>query len=233
MERLLLFLLSIAYVTALCVGDPAHAQNPTFRAQNTTVAVVASFPFNGIIDNFDRANEGPPLSASWTDTIVVGEGGFKVNFDVAQGDTGGFNSTYRNTAVYGPDVEAYLTLPASSQADVYLRIVAEGTAGVDGYSIDANETTDLFRVFRIDDGVYTQLGADISTTIGIGDSFGATIIGTTITVYHCGLGMGCGVSEAGWTVIDTRTDATYSAAGRIGIGVSGSGIVDDFGGGSR
>jgi hypothetical protein len=82
-------------------------------------------------------------------------------------------------------------------------------------------------VYRVDDNSNTLLGSSFSQAFTDGDSIGITHVGSTITIYF--------KSGAGsWTSLGTRTDGTYTGAGRIAIGGfdSTSLTFDDFGGGA-
>jgi hypothetical protein len=61
----------------------------------------------------------------------------------------------------------------------------------------------------------------------LGDKLGLECIGSTIAAY---------VFQSGaWSQLGTRTDSTYSAAGKIGVRLSDAGSnsrIDDFGGGT-
>ena len=183
-----------------------------------------SFPVNGILDNFNRADTGPPPSANWTTSWRASSGGFLVSGNTVRGNAAGDNSTYWNVQNFGPDVEVYGTIIGSpaSYRGVAARLVSEGTAGVDGYEVVVADNT--FYITRWDNDAQTTLGASIAQSISDGDSFGMSIVGSTITAYHK-------PAAGSWTVIGTRTDSTYSAAGKIGLR-SENVFWDDFGGGS-
>ncbi len=109
---------------------------------------------------------------------------------------------------------------------VVARTVNLGGGTLNGYYLFVNSTS--AKLYRIDSGTNTQLGADFTQTIATGDSFGMSLVGSTITVYFK-------AAAGSWTSLGTRTDATYSAAGKIGIrGADGTNIslADDFGGGT-
>lgn len=203
-------------------GGTSKIGGVTKRA--STAGGGCSFPCSAILDNFNRANGGPPPSASWTTAWRPSTTGFTVDTNTIVGSTGGDNSTYWNTT-FGPDVEVYVTMTDSTSGSyrgLAARLVSEGTSGVDGYEIVAfgNE---IF-VQRVDDNSNTTLGTVISQTYTIGDSMGMSIIGSTITVYYK-------VGAGAWTSLGTRTDSTYSAAGKIGLR-SENIHWDDFGGGT-
>lgn len=184
-----------------------------------------SFPTTSILDFFDRSNQGPPPSTNWTTGWRPSSTGFQVDTNQCLGSAVGDNTQYWNVANFGPDVEVYATVKSGSSANYYglsARLVAEGTAGVDGYEVVLFNNEVLVR--RFDDNAETTLGAAFSQTFTLGDSFGMSIIGSTITVYYK-------VGAGNWAALGTRSDSTYSAAGKIGMR-SENVAWDDFGGGT-
>lgn len=183
-----------------------------------------SFPVNGVLDNFNRTDQGPPPSASWSARIFTTDTQFKVASNVLIQDANGAGN-YWNTS-FNANQEAYITgiTGLADGTEIWMRIAGPDTAGVDGYVINIYSGASGVRVFRIDDGSYTQLGATISQSFTNGDSFGAAMSGDTITIYYK-------VGAGAWASIGTRTDATYTAGGFIGVRAEVL-AGDDFGGGS-
>lgn len=188
------------------------------------------FPTNGILDSFNRADEGPPPSASWTSIVnsVAEDAGLRVSSNELRAVNSNLNSAYLN-ANYGPNVEGYMTLRNNSTVDrmgFYFRF---DPATDNGYSVLARgaSPSNTIRVYRVTAGAFNQLGADISQTIAVGDSLGLTMISDTITVYYK-------VGAGSWTALTTRTDSTYTGAGKLGVAIWDDidGTVDDFGGGN-
>lgn len=185
------------------------------------------FPTTGLLDNFNRGNEGPPLSANWTAVAtghqVVG------NAAVPGGESFGVVSMY-NVSTYGADCEAYVTLAThiTARMGVILRgtTLVEGTW--DGYYVVAFTNTDDIVIERVDDDARTQLGAAVAFVWADGDKIGGEAIGGTIKGYIDDGG-------AGWAEKISRDDATYGAAGYVGIRsyvTAGGAEYDDFGGGT-
>jgi len=189
-------------------------------------AAAVSFPVNAELDNFNRANEGPPLSANWTNTITVGDGGMKVDTNAAIGNTTGFNSAFWNVTTFGPDCEAFVTIGSGDYGGTYVRLATPGTAGVDGYHFQYYVTGSQVQIIRIDNGVGTVILTVNGVTIDSGDKVGGTSISTTHTIWFKD---GAGA----WTNMGSVVDATYGAAGNIGIGQQSTVTLDDFGGGTR
>lgn len=186
------------------------------------------FPTTSVIDNFNRANEGPPPSANWSGPIRPGQPRLKVvtNQVVANADDNA--EDYWSNATFGPDSEAYITIPTFSNdhSSVYLRLQAPGTAGVDGYRELSSAFSSVTQIYRVDDTVHTQLGADISQAWSNGDAHGADIVVSTITAYRK-------PSGGSWGSLGTRTDNTYAGAGNIGLNMNSINQTgDDFGGGT-
>jgi len=183
-----------------------------------------------ILDNFNRTNEGPPPSASWSAPVANGDAshyvrgnGIGTNTDDSQ------TSSYWNVTTYGPDVEACTTLTDITTSTLHgpmVRIVNPNNASTaGGYMATALDGTSATRIYRLDGTTYTQLGADISTTWANGDAICIRAVSTTIEAWRK-------PSGGSWGLLDSRTDSTYTAAGYSGVfsyGGSGAGLGDDFG----
>jgi hypothetical protein len=181
-----------------------------------------AFPTTGILDDFNRSDEGPPPSASWADIL----NGLKVVSNECAGDNAGGNISYWKVAT-GADCEVYWTLVnAEYTQGVVMRLADVGAIGtLDGYEVLTTSALTV-AVFRIDNGVETKLGADVSQAVGAGDKLGARMEGTTLHVWYDDGG-------AGWGEIGDRLDETYQGGGYIGgviVGTSQRG--GSFGGGT-
>lgn len=198
------------------------------------------FPTTPVLDNFNRANEGPPPSASWSSDDISTALGSQLEVVSSAYCTSIVDNTWRGGAwgtQFGPNCEVYMTMqqwPANNYRSVFwLRLQNIGTNTPDGYNIqfrrlDGNPGFDV-QVYRSDDGVQTLIGATYSNFDGVvsgGSKIGANMIDDTIDVYFN--------SSGSWSSLITRTDATYNVAGYIGISTQDSftTIWDDFGGGT-
>jgi len=187
-----------------------------------------SFPQNGIIDNFNRADEGPPPSASWGGLVFPASDGEAVISNVCACPSGaaGFASSYYNTS-YGPDCEVYVKIAAVSNFEgCLLRVSNPNNASITGYELLA-KSDNTIRVRRFDNsGSATQIFT-VAQAVANGDSVGMNAIGNVITVYY--------KSGAGaWTSMGTADGSAYTSAGFLGVetdGTSGA-TLDDFGGGT-
>ncbi len=194
-----------------------------------------SFPTTGILDNFNRANVGPPPSASWSQAFSGVFGQFKVvsNRAAVNSLVSGYAENYYNAASYGGDCEAYVTIvtkPANTTIfGLGIRMVdLVGAVNPDGYMLflSALSGTDTLQIDRIDNGVRNILGTAVSQEVSNGDAIGIRAIGSALTCWYK-------ASGGSWTQLFSRTDATYSAAGRIEIiTTSAATVLDDFGGGT-
>lgn len=188
-----------------------------------------SFPTTSVIDNFDRANNPTSLGPPWTATVYGSEPsvmGINNNQAVPSGD-GIASSAYYDPSDYGPDCEAYVdfsTITVSGVAYLYARLNWAGT--VDGYRIRFTTTTCRFQ--RIDNGVNTTLGSDTSVTFADGDSGGLEMVSDSLNAHQ--------KTGGSWSLIDSRTDATYAGAGKTGIGTDNGSTfpvkLDNFGSGT-
>ena len=194
-----------------------------------------SFPTTPVLDTFNRTAEDPLSDGGkWTNNFE-GSGSLKTDGTTCAISSGTSGQAVRNDVTPGPDCEVYVTQSAepdvgSGSIALYARLVNLGAGTTDGYTLDCpreRSGTDEWRLFRRDNGVDTQLGASFLQEVINGDSMGLEIVGSTLTVYYRSQG-------GGWTSLGTRTDATYSAAGSIGVFLNGSTspVVNDFGGGT-
>lgn len=187
------------------------------------------FPTTGILDNFNRADENP--ITGWTALF----NGFRVVSNAMKGTTAGSNFAYYSAATYGPDCECYMTIatkvPTGGAMAVLARLVDTGSIGtIDGYILNVAVAagTDTITIQRLDNGVGTTLGSSISQEVSNGDSIGIECIGSSISCWYK-------ASGGSWTNLGTRTDSTYTAAGRVGVSTTTdtSESFDNFGGGTR
>jgi hypothetical protein len=191
-------------------------------------------PFGTVLDTFDRANEGSPPSSSWTDAWADASGGLRVVSNSCRMSTSGFarDSSYWNTT-FGPNCEVFATMSVKDSFGdgdpaLGLRLVDMG-ASTDGYFLGIDRSgSSVHQIVRLDNGTGTALGANISLVWSAGDSFGFEAIGPILKAYHK-------PSGGRWAVFAVREDATYTAAGKIGLAISGTNTdaeVNDFGGGT-
>jgi hypothetical protein len=183
-----------------------------------------AFPANGVIDNFNRANEGPPMTG-WANIVS----GLVVSSNACAPSSTGTRSGYYSTILTEADCEVFVTVvtaPANNRNVTLLARVHDvsGTS-FDGYGLRLNKVsgTDTLQIVRIDNGSLTNLGSAISQEIASGNKIGLEIVGSTLTAYVD--------TGSGWTAVGNTTDSTYNVAGYLGIDIGGSGTLDDFGGG--
>ncbi len=178
-----------------------------------------AFPTVTLKDDFNRANEGPPPSASW---VTSNGTGVSVNGNTCRGSGAGFDAATWNT-VYGPDMEAELEIAQVPTDAVYheltLRQQTANSYASDHYEIDivpvAGANNDTIEVWKSVSTVFTQLGATINlgADFAVGSKWGGSVIGTTITAYFNGASVGtrtdsdiAGAGYAGFLLTDTTTD---------------------------
>lgn len=194
----------------------------TSSCNNTTV-----FPLTPVLDAFTRAN-----GAVGTNFNVY-SGGFNItsNAITPSGGAASSNIAIWSLASFTEDQEAYIKMTTKGSNGDNIALYLRGNlASLNSYVVVALPASNEINVYRLDAGSATQLGATISQSLSSGDSVGASIVGSTITVYYK-------ASAGSWTALTTRSDSTYSTGSQIGfgstVGASTADIVlDDFGGGS-
>ena len=191
---------------------------------------IMAFGDTGILDDFNRSDEGPPPSSDWTVFLLDGHEVVSNQLEQGSSQTQG---SYWNVETFGPDCEVFITYAdrriGNPYPSVALRITDPGSTW-EGYGIQWHRTGTTLTVSRYDDGSGTQLGADITapSNPADGDKWGASMTGDTITVYTD--------TGSGWESEGTRVEDTYDAAGYIGFFSYDNGAnrnsFDDFGGGT-
>ena len=193
------------------------------------------FPTTGILDNFNRANEGPPPTG-WTAWISPG---MLVSTNQMAPQDAGDNGAYWSTSMTGPDVEAWITIatqpgtasPCASLVAARLDPAGGGSVG-NCYAVQLNNLsgTDTVQIISVAASVNTVL-ATFNQEMGNGHKLGIQCIGSVI---HAWADVG-----GGWIELGNVTDTTWAGTGnnnKIGVynkgdASSAAARYDDFGGG--
>lgn len=173
-----------------------------------------AFPVGVIVDDFNRANESPAIN--W---LTVGDASTRVSGN--EWSTTATNATDNvyawNAATYGPDVDASVLWGSYGGSGSYWGVclfVASsipGSSTRDGYEVSYNIDIGQLSLWRIDNGVYTQLGSDyFPSSFGVGDSMGIRRLGSTVEAY---LKIGAG----SWTSVISAIDSTYQVTMKGGL----------------
>ena len=206
------------------------------------IAVLAgsafAFPVNGIIDNFNRADESPLTDGgAWTrfDTTAL-PGTLKVVGNQCLLNAAATGSGYyRNPAMY-IDAEVYCTIvtkPADTMTmELVVRLQGTVTTSPNGYKLRLVPAagTDVITLRRMTAGVTTQL-ASFSQEVSNGDSLGLSVAGTVLTAWY----RSGGGAWASLGTYDFSGDATkYTLQGFVGVTIwpNAGAVIDGFGGGN-
>jgi hypothetical protein len=191
-----------------------------------------TFPTTSLLDNFNRAN-GVIGAPNWAQPVYDAETSrIEITSNQIFGDAAGATSrshAYWSPATFGPDSEAYLTIPTVDTQvrtiGLFLRLQTPGSAAADGYDLEYLLSSGTWQINRIDNGAFTALGSSAVSTLIAGDKMGFEAIGNKLTGYR--------ITAGGWTSIVTATEATYPSAGNIGVRFDASlARGDDFSGGT-
>ncbi len=196
-----------------------------------------TFPTNGVLDDFNRSNTGPPPSASWSNYL----NGLSVYNNTVVRGSGSENISYWNEDM-GLDQEAYFTFNGAAGVSMGVVLKFDPSAGT-GYIIfyysgngnvyigkltDSSTATIYSRCVN-GSATCTRLDYFSAGSFAAGDSLGAHIDAAGhIAVYK--------ESGGTWTEVGNVTDGTY-AVGKIGLQITSNSTVagalaDDFGGGN-
>lgn len=190
-----------------------------------------SFPANGIIDNFDRADE-TPLAGNWSTPVDVGDISNNLVSNQVKQTTNGFASNWWNPATFGPDAEAYMDYPTAGNGAkrfaLWIKTAFENTSSLNGYSLTIN-SSGSWNLWKTVAGTITNL-ATSGHGFAAGRKAGINYIGGTVSTYEY---------SGSWnqTPVMQVTDNAIPDPGHVGFaqsksGASASSIFDNFGGGT-
>lgn len=187
-------------------------------------------PMTAVLDTFDRTAEDPlTFGGLWSTSEIVSTTatGLQTDGDQVHSDGGAGPAAYW-VASFGANQEAYITWDiagGSTALRLYISIQSAGSTGADGYNILFNPSGGVIELYRVDDAVNTQIGADITQANDTGDAGLLRKVGSTLSV---------GFSDDGgaWSTIRSDTDSTYSG-GNVGLRmVTSTHRGNNFGGGT-
>ena len=203
----------------------------TQPATYTATYTNTGFPTTAVLDNFNRANTGPPPSANWVNELGSG---FKVVNTVVVPDTYGNKQDHGSTwnTPFGADQEAYFTFKSfpttgnGGETCVMLRLQTANSSTANRYEVCAfyspagNDTVQIWK--QVNANWTKTYERSIGRDFTAGDIFGASIIGSVIKIYLNG------------SVVASTAAPDITGSGYIGIASYhlSSGTYDDFGGGN-
>lgn len=197
------------------------------------------FPVGMLLDDFNRANVGPPPSSQWTNNLFPGESGLKVFSNNLIGNIAGdntFSNSYWNVRNYGPAVDAWfqvatthITTPARR---ILIAVRITNIGAVNGYTggVDIDTAVAIPHAWFIDrwtNGVRTNIAnAPFSRTLNSLDWIGVRALRNKISVWHSAGGVR-------WKMVLSVNDDAHRTAGRVGLRVEdGTFRPDNWNGGS-
>ena len=202
------------------------------RADGSTSWVVRDpfFPVEDVKDNFNRANEGPPPSASWTSGAkgVTGLGEHVVSGNQLK-NTAQYAYSYYSALELGDDCEAYITLASNWNGTADLALALADTATVTSASWNCYEvyvsTANTYEISKSVAGTKTVL-TNGALTLSVGDSVGIRRIGNRVVLLRRPSGGGWGyVAHA----VDSTHTGPYYAAVYMDGKADASQTLDNFG----
>ncbi len=205
---------------------PATATNTPGPATATNTPVPgAGFPSTGVVDNFNRANGS--VGSAWSGTTA----GYSISSNQLRVGSSGEQHIYWNSASFGADQEAYVTLSTinSSAAEIGLVLKSQSSSGYNAGLIEVLYNPGPQRVqvwtFQSSQG-WVQRGANLPVTFVNGDQFGARAKANgQVEVYKNGVLVG---------TRDVTAWPNYAQGGYIGLFMydASNTILDNFGGGT-
>jgi hypothetical protein len=196
-----------------------------------------AFPTTSVLSTFDGANE-EPLSegGNWAGPIRAASASLGacrlVSNTVGPSTVGGISTSesYWTPTTFGADQEVFCTVSAAATGtqgfSIWCRLQQEGADTVDGYNLSYTHGTG-FRMFRIANAAFSQVGSTNTQAVSTGDAAGLSVIGTSLEMWYK-------ASGGSWTSLGTGTNSDVAGAGKLGISISQATAavrLDAFGGG--
>ena len=185
------------------------------------------FPTTPILDDFNRPDEGPPPSASWT--TPTDQNGVRVVSNRAQVQAGASSEGFAawTASTFGPDCEVYCDVAAATGTWA-LKLMARAPSALDliANRYFLNATNAGLQILKTVDNAQTLLASLVRSNVQ-GESFGLSVIGNTLSAYYKPI-------AGSWTLGVTATDSSFQDAGYIGLSAdagSPAKASDNFGGG--
>lgn len=175
-----------------------------------------SFPTTSVLDSFNRADAGPPPSASWE----VFSTGWKVVSNQCVSSISGAAMFW--ATLFGADVESFFTYISGNGFAVFLRY--DNAIG-NAYFVYVSGS--FYELFRRDTGfIDTQIASyDNIVNFVSGDKIGISALGSKIGTWLKPIGNV-------WRNTNLITDSTYNANKDIVYYADdATATIDDFGGG--
>jgi fibronectin type 3 domain-containing protein len=166
------------------------------------------FPRTPLLDSFARP--AGALGTSWQSPGLADPGTVTiVSSGVTKSGSGASSATW-STQTFGPDQEAYLTVPilpsGSNFFQVAGRVSTLSASTVSCYFLRVTPSTGIWDLRKKVNGAGSSSMKTFSATFAAGDSAGLQIIGSTITAYRK---PGAGA----WTSVGSTTDTAIPGAG--------------------
>lgn len=186
------------------------------------------FPVTSVLDAFNRANEGPPPSSSWSNAfqaslqVVSNE---LVGGDISREGAAGWNTPFASV-----DLEMFTTIGSVALTDgggpfaLLFRMQVPNDYLQDHYRLKVQNSGGLgfIEIVRFQSGSGTSVGFSyLSGSIAVGDQIGVSVIGSLFRVYWKG------------SLVLSYTDSGITTGNYVGLWVI-TGLAttfDNFGGG--
>ena len=199
-----------------------------------TPTVVSYAPVTPVLDNCNRTEAGPMTNGGiWDGPIDADELGTleATGTTCSKSSVTGAGSVY-STALYGPDMEAYLTIGSTATTGalhLYVRLTDVellSPLGAEGIGAAIDEAADTLQLVRLDNGTHTAISALVTQETSTGDIVLLRAFDETISLIYCPGGINCVVKA-------TATETTYLDVGRLGFrSNTQANTLDNFGGGT-
>lgn len=181
-----------------------------------------------LLDSFNRANEGPPPSASWNSgSFSSGTSQLQVVSNALKRGGAGWGSCLWGTQL-GPDMIVVVTIATVGDFSIIIRGQSPGSGAWDGYECLYTSSTHRFDLDVITNSATgASLANSTATTLGAGDKVGFCVISQQLhmAVYTGGA----------WAadLLTASSGGSLTGQGYVGLWANGTTpVFDDFSAGT-
>jgi len=213
--------------------EGTHRKSYAVIVDSAYRAFPSTFPHTGILDDFNRSNEGPPPSSDWDDDLFLtglfGQFAVVSNQAIPALENGTAAASW--AAILNGNTEVYTTIPSVPDAEaenVAVAVLMEDTYDTvlpTGYILQRGvDDDDELVIVRIDGGDGVIVSDEI-LVMEDGMSIGLRVGNGVVSSWYK-------LSAGSWTLLGEANDDTYDGPWKIGITTSDEDtIIDNFGGG--
>jgi fibronectin type 3 domain-containing protein len=215
----------VAAVNSVGEGSQSNEVSATPAA---TPPPPTQFPTTAMLDSFARP--AGALGANWQSPGLADAGTVTIESSGMTKSSSGAGTATWKASTFGPDQEAYLTVPTLPKAGSFFQVVGRvstlSASNVSCYFVKVTPSTSKWELRRKLNGANSTVMKTFTAPFAAGDSAGIQLDGSTITAYRK-------PAFGSWTSIGAAADTAIPGAGYVAFTLGDTTIRGGtFGGGA-